>query len=491
MKILEIAAEVAPFAKTGGLADVASALPQALAKRGHEVIVVMPKYKMFVDGKHTSEPYNKCKTVVCPIAGTKVSARIEVTRFPGTDIPVFLLARDGYYKRDGIYVDKKAKPWPDNAARFAFFSRAALEIARIHWEKVDIVHAHDWHAAPSTAYLKVNLNNDPAFADTRSLYTVHNLAYQGDFPLEEKATLGLPDELYEEKAEKSAVIWGKINYMKTGLEYADHISTVSKKYSEEIKTPEFGCGLEQILQRRSKDLTGILNGVDYSEWSPEADPFIPVKFSLNDMSGKAANKCELQKKANLAVDPNVPLIGVVSRLADQKGFDLIETIFPDMMALGIQFVLLGTGEERYHKFFNTIAAKFPGRVGITLGFSNPMAHLIEAGSDMFLMPSHYEPCGLNQMYSLRYGTVPIVRSTGGLADTIRDYNADKSTGNGFSFEPAKSEECLDAVTRALNVYKNDKAAWKEIVKRGMQEDHSWDASAREYEALFESMLRER
>lgn len=489
MKILQIAAEVAPFAKTGGLADVASALPQALAQRGHDVAVVMPKYKMLTDGGHTSVPYSKRKTVTCEFGKSKVTGKIEVTTFPGTDVPVYLLSRDGYYKRDGIYVDKAAKPWPDNAERFAFLSRAALEIGRYHFGSVDIVHAHDWHSAPAAAYLKTVLKDDAAYRKARSLYTVHNLAYQGDFPLEEKAALGLPEELFDEKSPRSAVIWGRINYMKAGLDFADRINTVSRKYSEEIKTPEFGCGLEQILQSRAGDLTGILNGVDYAEWSPGVDPFIPFKYSAQDMAGKAANKRELQKKHNLPEDPGVPLIGVVSRLADQKGFDLIETIFDEMMGLGVQFVLLGTGEERYHTLFSSIAEKYAGRVGITLGFSNPMAHLIEAGSDMFLMPSHYEPCGLNQMYSLKYGTVPIVRATGGLADTIRDYNADPATGNGFSFVPARPEDCLDAVSRAVGVYRNDKSAWSDIVARGMNEDHSWNAAAGEYEALFQSMLR--
>lgn len=491
MKILFLSAEVAPFAKTGGLADVAGALPLALAERGHEVAVVLPKYQLVYNGGFEGEPFAKLGSFSATMQGEKVTARIEVTRFPGTEIPVFFVVQDDYYRRDSLYVDAKTmKAWDNNAARFAFYCRAGLAIGQAQLGAVDILHAHDWHAAPSIVYVRTELAGDPAWAKTRCLFTVHNLAYQGSFPLEDKDALGLPEACFEEAAPRSFTIYNQVNFMKAGLQFADRINTVSRKYSEEIRTPAFGCGLEHILQARAADLTGILNGVDYDDWSPEKDRHLPARYGLGDLAGKAVNKAELQKRHGLPQDPSIPLVGIISRLADQKGFDILERMFDPMMDLGVQFVLLGTGEKPYHVFFEKVAKRYAGRVGINLTFDNPLAHLIEAGSDMFLMPSHYEPCGLNQMYSLKYGTVPVVRSTGGLADTVRDYTADPATGNGFVFDAADADDFLDAVRRAVDVYRQQPEAWAAIIERGMREDHSWNAAASEYEALMQSMREE-
>ncbi len=356
----------------------------------------------------------------------------------------------------------------------------------IDW-KPDAICCNDWQCGLIPAYLK-NLDifsKDPFYSEIKVLYTIHNLAYQGHADRDNIPKIGLPWSVF---TPDGLEFYGRMNLMKSGIVYSDKVSTVSRRYAQEIQTDEFGCGLEGILKFRKKNLSGIINGIDTDEWSPEADDLIPANFSAKDLSGKAKCKAALQKKCGLPVKPKTPVIGVISRLADQKGFDLIAKAAAKLMALDVQFVLLGTGEAKYHKLFQRIADKHPKKASVNLTFDNRIAHEIEAGADMFLMPSRYEPCGLNQLYSLRYGTIPIVRKTGGLADSIVNYSSGKSKGTGFVFEKYDSAQMLKAVTRAVDLYHSDPDAWQGLIQKAMAQDFSWAASAKKYEKLFKSMI---
>ncbi len=414
MKIAIVASEVVPFSKTGGLADVAGALPKFLEKRGHEVCVFTPLYKAVWDKFHPTRTNHR---ISVPVGSDLVQGEVWRETLPDSNVTVYFIGNDNYFYRDGLYGDEKGD-YSDNCSRFVFFSRGVLEAIKALNLKPDLINSNDWQSGLIPVYAKIADFDDPSIRKAAHVFTIHNLAYQGlfwhwDIPL---TNIG-----WEHFNYKELEFYGKVNFMKGGIVFADTITTVSPTYAKEIQADEeSGAGLDGVLRDRGADVVGILNGIDYSVWNPEIDDLIPKKYSLDKPKGKAECKAELQKYAGLPAQPNVPLVGTISRLVDQKGFDLIAEIIDPLMQEEMQFVLLGTGLEKYHALFTEIVRRYPDKAAAFLKFDNKLAHMIEAGSDMFLMPSHYEPCGLNQMYSLKYGTVPVVRATGGLADTITD-----------------------------------------------------------------------
>jgi len=486
VKILYVSSEVVPFAKTGGLADVAGALPRALAEQGHDIRIAMPQYgSMDVDQYPLSPILGEINV---HFHNETLGAAVNSAVLPDSEIPVYFIRNDPYFNRKGLY-NEKGVDYPDNARRFAFFCMATLWMLRALDWKPDVIHTNDWQSALIPTYLKYHpdLKTDDFYSGIKVLYTIHNLAYQGSFDREILKTIGLGWEVYTLEGME---FYGNINLMKAGIVFSDEISTVSETYAREIQQEEYGCGLDGVLRARRDQLTGIMNGIDYTVWNPHVDQLIPVKFSPRSMGGKTRCKKALQKKNNLPVNKEIPIIGMISRLADQKGFDLISGIVDEMMKLNLQFVLLGTGEPKYHDMFEKIKTRYPEKAGINLTFNNRLAHEIEAGSDMFLMPSRYEPCGLNQLYSLKYGTVPIVRKTGGLADSITDAAPDSvkaGKGTGFVFEEYSSKALLDAIKRAVDLFHNDKKYWKKLRSNGMAADYSWGASAKKYETLYQKM----
>jgi starch synthase len=482
LKTVIVSPEIVPFAKTGGLADVAGALPLALSRLGVDVCVFMPLYRHVLDRKFEIEPAGV--EVSMPVFHRRQEGKIWKGSFPGTSVPVYFLEHDSYFYRRDLYGGAKGG-YPDNAERFSFFSRGVMEAVNALGLQPDVFHLNDWQSALIAVYLKTTYADDPLFEKTASVLTIHNLAYQGLFPEWQMSFTGLDWELFNWK---ELEYYGQVNFLKGGIVFADLINTVSEKYSREIQTAEFGAGLEGVLAQRSEDLFGILNGVDYENWNPATDKLIPANYSPGKMTGKAECKAELQKMNSLPENPEVPLVGIVSRLADQKGFDILGEGIEKIMKLDLQLVVLGTGMEKYHELFEKIGKKYPKKTGINLKYDNKLAHMIEAGSDIFLMPSRYEPCGLNQMYSLKYGAVPVVRSTGGLADTIVDCT-EKSlkdgTANGFSFSKYSVEALVKTITRAVKTFSSKPEIWKKLVSRGMSQDFSWDRSAGEYIRLYE------
>ena len=483
MKIVFATPEIVPYSKTGGLADVSGALPVELAALGHEVLVVTPLYKSINRTQFAVEPTGK--TALVPVAGRMEPAELYISSWSGlpAGMKVLLVNNTRYFDRKSLYGDGGVD-YPDNGERFAFFSRAVLESIKIHGFHPEIIHGHDWQTGPIFPHLKRTYSIDPFFQSTKGIITIHNLGYQGLFNPTFMETLMLPaDMLNLHELE----FWGKVNYLKAGLVFSDAITTVSRRYAEEIRTELYGCGLEGLLEERKARLFGILNGVDYGIWSPETDPLIANRFDLEHLEGKAACKAAIQKEMGLNAS-DAPLIGLISRLADQKGFDLLAGVSEKVLDMGCQFAILGTGEKKYHEFFTDLKNRHPGNVGLLLGFDNALAHKIEAGSDMFLMPSRYEPCGLNQMYSLKYGTIPIVRAVGGLEDTIEDFGSNSPRENGFKFHEYKPEALFTAIQRAVSAFEN-KNTWTRLMKTAMSCDYSWKNSARNYSTLYERILR--
>jgi starch synthase len=497
LKILIVTPEAVPFAKTGGLADVTGSLPKALSKLGHQVKVILPKYKTVDEATFDLQEVGISFPEIS-LGEKKEKIRLKSCRLPASDgmnrmvhteVEYLFIVNDKYYHRDELYKDKTTGfDYADNDERFIFFARGSLEVLKaLNWQP-DIIHANDWQSALIPACLKTSSAGDPFFAGTVTVFSIHNIAYQGNFPKDTFAKLGVAKDLFYPTSPFE--FWGNVNFLKVGINYADVLSTVSERYAVEIQSSsEFGFGLEGVLRTRNPDLYGIVNGIDYEEWSPEKDKLIPHHYSKEDLSGKEKNKKALLEKCNLPkTRKNVPLIGIVSRLADQKGFDILAEVSDKLLSLDLRMVILGTGDEKYHKLFKQMEKKYPRKISVNLCFDNALAHLIEAGADMFLMPSRYEPCGLNQLYSLKYGTVPIVRQTGGLADTIQDYNPDTGEGTGFVFKNYDSDELLEAVKRALQVYQK-REVWTKLMKNGMQKDFSWQASARKYENLYRIALQ--
>jgi len=458
LKVLFASSEVVPFAKTGGLADVAGSLPIALAEAGVDARVIMPKY-----------------------ASVKIKEDEAVI---GKDSKVYFVRNDEYYNRKELYGDKFGD-YHDNLDRFTFFSREILERCKREGFVPDIIHCNDWQTALVPVYLNTNYKYDDVFSKTKTLLTIHNMAYQGLFPKEEYPKIGLDWILFSIDYFE---FYDKVNLMKAGLVYSDAISTVSPTYAKEILTKEFGCGLEGVLKTRENVLSGILNGLDYELWNPATDKKIFKQYSAENIEDKYANKEALQKQLGLKVDRDIPLIGLISRLADQKGLDLIAKIIDDLLNLKIQFVLLGTGDNKYHMLFEKMAKIHQKNTSINLKFDATLAQKIYAASDLFLIPSRYEPCGLGQMISFKYGTVPVVRQTGGLKDSVTEFDPKTGNGNGFAFEDYRSDALFAAIKRALALYKN-KAAWAGLVKKIMGLDYSWNTSAKEYIKLYNKMLK--
>jgi starch synthase len=467
-----VASEAAPYAKTGGLADVVGALPAALSARGEQVGVVLPLYGSaapLLDGAERA--YEDMRIWLTPHTQYVVNIRRLVQR----DVTFFFVENPLLFGRPGLY-GEGAVDYPDNHIRFATFCHAALGVIRGLF-RPQIVHCHDWQAALIGPIMRHHFGADPTFYGLQMLMTIHNLGYQGLFPPEALADIGLSRDLFRPELLE---YWGRISLLKGGIVYADAISTVSQGYAREIQTREFGFGLEGLLQSRSSVLTGIVNGVDYDDWSPEADRHIIANYTVKDLSGKRACKADLLHSFGLPLDRlDAPVIGIVSRFVGQKGFDLIEAVADELMTENIYITALGTGEPRYEQMMTDLARKYPDKVGVRVAYDNTLAHKIEAGSDMFLMPSRYEPCGLNQIYSLRYGTPPVVRATGGLDDTI-------DVKSGFKFHEYTGAALLKAIRAALDTYR-DRSAWKQMMLNGMQKDYSWDASAAEYMALYRRM----
>ena len=475
MNILLAASEVVPYAKTGGLADVAYALPKALARLGHRVRVVMPRYnveKILTSGVRLPGqlrvPFN---------LGIRTSD-VYVDR--SGEVDVYFIDAPEYFSRNKIYGEY------DDVERFAYFSRAAIEIAKAIGEPFDIIHLNDWMTGLIPVYLKTVYGDDPAFASTKTLFTIHNIAFQGLFLPSLLPKLGLPEWIY--RVEGGLEFYSAASALKGGLVFSDAISAVSPRYSQEIQTPEFGERMDGLLRERRNDLYGILNGVDYDEWNPEIDRMIAARYSPDDLSGKLACKRDLLRSFGLPENMDRPLVGCISRLSDQKGFDLIFNSIGRMLERGINFILLGSGAGKYENGFQALHNARPDQVGVYLNLSNELAHKIEAGADIFLMPSKFEPCGLNQMYSLKYGTVPIVRAVGGLDDTIENFDRATRRGNGFKFYEYDSTRLLEKFYEAIMVYA-DRDLWRALMLNGMRADLSWDVSARHYIEVYERLAR--
>jgi len=474
VRILFVASEGLPFSKTGGLADVVEALPKALVAQGHEVAVVLPRYRG-----------TKATAVVMPSLTIGLGIRLK---FPAIadgsllhGVRYFFVDDPAYFDRDGIY-GTAAGDFGDNAERFSEFSRAGIEIAKHIWPP-DVIHCHDWQTALLPLLLRTSYGDDPVVKDIPVVFTIHNMGYHGQFGRNVLGPAGIPEILFHREALE---FYGNVNFLKAGLIYSDYLTTVSRKYAQEIRTPEYGYGLDGVARSRGDRLVGILNGVDYSAWSPEKDKLIAAKYSAKDLTGKQICKQELLQIFGLSQEHTArPVIGIVSRFADQKGFDLIAQMAYDLMREDLALVVLGTGEKRYEDLFRALAATFPGRVGVKIAYDNTLAHKVEAGADMFLMPSRYEPCGLNQIYSLKYGTVPIVRATGGLDDTIETFDLEHGTGTGFKFAEYSGAAMMWAVKQALHHF-SDERIWKRIQLNGMAKDFSWKASAAEYAKLYQA-----
>ena len=479
MRVVMLSPEVYPYAKTGGLADVLAALPPALAAAGVEVTVCVPGYRSALRAAGTPAPGTRLHA---PIASRMEPA--EMVRVPGAPVPTVLLRADRYFDRDGLY-GEGGQDYPDNAERFAFFCRAALEWLRAEREPPDVLHVHEWQAALAPAFLRATAALYPELGRLRTVLTLHNLAFQGRFPADHWHVLNLDARYF---VPEFLEFYGEINFLKAGMVFADALTTVSPRYAAEIQTPAFGEGLDGVLRARGAALRGILNGIDDAVWDPATDPHLPARYRAGDLAGKARCKRALQAELGLAVRDDAPLLGVVSRLAEQKGFDLLAVALPRVLEpADAQLAVLGSGEERYERWLRELGAHFPGRVGARVGFDEGLAHRIEAGADVFLMPSRFEPCGLNQLYSLRYGTVPIVHATGGLDDSVVEFDPATGAGTGFKFSPYTPDAFLAALARALRT-RRDPALWAHLIANGMAQDFSWSRAAAEYRALYETLV---
>lgn len=479
MKILFVASEGLPYSKTGGLADVVAGLPKALQAMGHEVVVLLPRYR---GNKITSTLISSVSIAL----GDKLRFPAIVEGQPVDGVRHLFVDDPAFFDRPQLYGDKNGD-YPDNAERFAEFSRAAIEVIKRVWLP-DVVHCHDWQSALVPMLLRTQHAEDPVARSLPVVLTIHNLGYQGLFPQTIMRTIGLPDNFF---TMDTLEFYGKMNFLKGGLIYADYLTTVSRRYAKEIQTPEYGWGLEGVIRNRGDRLVGILNGVDYSAWDPETDTLIARNYSAGKMDGKRSCKQDLLAAFRLPEENlDRPIIGIVSRFADQKGFDLIAQIASELMQENLAIVALGTGQPEHEKLFKGLAEKYSARVGVKIGYDNTLAHKIEAGSDIFLMPSRYEPCGLNQIYSLRYGTVPVVRATGGLDDTVQNFAPKTQQGTGFKFQEYDGESLLDCIRAAVKSYRDPKA-WKALQVNGMAKDFSWKVSAAAYVTLYEAAKRAR
>lgn len=482
MRVVFATAEVSPIAKTGGLGDVCGSLPKELAKLGHEIVVFMPFYRqarLWFESRGIAV-HQALPTVTLDWANWTAEATYLRTTLPGTNIPLILVANDHFFERDHIY-EKDVDGVDDFLLRYTFFSRAVIRGCELLDIAPDILHCHDWHTALLPAYLVSGLRNETHFRRTRSVYTIHNLAYQGDAAAEAFALTGLHSRFWRYDA---AEHWGRLNPMKAGIQLADELTTVSPTYAREIQTVEHGAGLDPALRAMSPKLTGILNGIDVEEWNPATDALLPHAFDANDLRGKRANRQALLDEAGMSGSPELPVIVAISRLVEQKGFQLLVPVLPRLLEAGARVLILGSGDSGLEDALSRIARAHPDRCRVWIGFDNALAHRLYGGGDMLLMPSIYEPCGLNQMYASRYGTIPIVRLTGGLVDTVTPFdgtNLEQATG--FGFEAADSTDLYNAAWAALLNYR-DQQTWQALVRNGMARDFSWERSARAYDAVY-------
>jgi len=484
--VLFVTSEVLPYSKTGGLADISNSLPQALNALGNEVRIISPKYGQLDERRLQIHEIKRLKDLKINIIDTQSKFSIKSSFIHGknTKAQIYLLENQDFFKNKGIYQNiRTKKDFPNNDERFLFFCKAVLEILEILQWKPDVIHCNDWQTALIPAMLKRIYKNNLHIKDIKTVFTIHNLAYQGDFASSTFKKTNLPESVLSEVGFAK----NRFNYLRTGLYYADKITTVSEKYAEEIRTKkDYSCGMGDLLAKRKKDLSGILNGIDYSNWNPSVDKIITYRYTYQEIPLKYENKRELLHKYNLEYKENIPLIGIISRLVDEKGFELIVNILPELMKENVQLIILGEGDEKYQKFLTNAKKKYAKKLIVHIGFDENLAHHIQAGCDMILMPSKYEPCGLTQLYSLSYGTVPVVRNTGGLSDTITDYR--KPDGTGFLFDNYNGKDFLTTIKAALNVYKNNKQKWYTIIRNGMALDFSWKVSALKYMNLYKKVV---
>jgi len=480
LRILFVSSEVAPFAKTGGLADVSAALPRQLHRAGHHVALLLPLYRQVTASGVEPQAVEGLSNLTVRIGSWTVAYSIRVAKLPGGALDTFFVDCPALYDRQGIYTNDA-----DEHLRFLLLTRAALDMCQMRQWAPDVAHWNDWQTSLGPLYLKSTYAWDRLFSTTRSVLTIHNLGYQGTFDAHVVEDLSLGDA--KRMLHQDDLNAGKINFLKTGLMYSDALTTVSPTYAREIQTEAGGFGLDAVLRRRSGALHGILNGVDDSEWSPQKDKFLPAKFSSGSLKRKEKNKESLMNALGLPYRKDVPTVAIITRLTPQKGIDLIEAVLPSLLReRDFAFVALGTGEQRHEEFLARLEREFPGRVCFYRGYSNELAHRIEGGADIFLMPSLYEPCGLNQMYSLLYGTIPVVRNTGGLADTVIPFDPQSGRGNGIVFGQYAPASFARALRLALHLYREPEL-WKQMQRNGMNSDFSWSTQAEKYVALYRSI----
>ncbi|MFW5960013.1 MAG: glycogen synthase GlgA [Chitinivibrionales bacterium] len=481
--ILMASSEAAPYAKTGGLGDVVSALYQNFKRNGHEIRLILPGYKKILEGQWEVE--GVLESMCVPMGEGEIWCSVK--RVSGTE--VYLIQHDNFFSREELYNDSEYQEYVDNPYRYGFFCRAVLQFAIDTGFSPDIIHVNDWQTGVIPAYIKREFSSHPSFRKTASVLTIHNIAYQGSYHSGIFRWLGLdindfnPD-VFEDH--------GKMNFLKGGVAFADMVNTVSPTYAEEVRQPGGGFGLAPYLTNKGESFCGILNGVDYNDWSPWNDSYIKERYSLKRLEGKAVCKRDMQERMGLKPDPDVPVIGMISRIVHQKGFDLVRDMIENILhSMSVQFTILGTGERELENFFSELHKMYPGRVGVHIGFNNELAHVIEAGSDMFCMPSLFEPCGLNQLYSLKYGAVPIVRATGGLNDTVVNYDEKRGTGTGFKFYYPGSLALADTIGWAVSTYYDRPDHFQAVRIEGMNQDFSWKRSAARYLKLYRMALKKK
>jgi starch synthase len=489
LKVFFVSSEVSPFAKTGDLAEVSGALPKVLKERGHDVRMMMPNYRAVNERKFTLRDVIRLKDMAVPVGGQQMKASSKSSFLPDSKVQIYLLYHKQFFDRDGLYQNSAGLDYADNAERFIFFCRGCLETLKLLQWQPDLIHCNDWQSALIPVYLKTLYKEDAFFKDIPVLLSVHNLAYQGIFDADVVQKAGLPQDMFYPGG--ALEFFGKFNFLKAGLLTADMISTVSQTYAKDIQqSAKYGMGLEGVLQARRNDLHGITNGADYAEWNPESDKFISHTYSAADPTPKVLNKQAVLTRLDLAFGEETPLIALISGFDDTKGLDLVDEGFDRLMALGAQMVVLGTGDEKYHKVLARLAKKYPRQLSVTLRFDNALAHLIQAGADMLLKPSRYEPCGLGQIQAMRYGTIPIVHAAGGLAETVQNYDPRTENGSGFVFKKYGADDMLKAIERAIKVFQ-DKKRWTRLMKNAMKQDYSWEAAAEKYTKLYSRLVARR
>jgi starch synthase len=483
--VLFVTSEVFPYSKTGGLADISNSLPQALNSLGNEVRIITPKYGQLDERRLQIHEIKRLKDLNMSFndKNYKFSIKSSFIHGKNTKAQMYLLENNDFFKNKGVYMNSRTKKdFDNNDERFLFFCKTVIEVLEVLQWKPDVIHCNDWQTALIPALLKTAYKIIQHTKGIKTVLTIHNLGYQGDFPFSTFKKTGMPDSVLKELNFDK----GRFNFLKAGLYYADKVTTVSEKYAEEIRTDkDYSCCLEDVLNKRKKDLVGLLNGIDRNIWNPNTDKIITYRYTSQEIPLKWENKRELLHKFKIEMQDGVPLLGVISRLVESKGFELLKAALPELMKENIQLIILGTGEEEYHKFLMKAKKKYPNKLIVILEFNEDLAHHIQSGADMILLPSKYEPGGLTQMYSLTYGTVPVARNTGGLSDTITDYK--KPGGNGFLFNKFDAKEFMKAIKTAVGVYRNDRNKWNQLIRNGMAQDYSWKVSAAKYMSMYKSL----